>query len=415
MTSRERVLASLEHKQPDQIPVDFNGHSSSGISVQAYRRLREYLGLPQSPLYIYDVIQQLAIVEDDVLDLLGIDVFQLGCEYSRRPDYWQDWELHDGTRCKIPKHIPIHINPNGDYEIYSPKGTLLGVQKKGCLYFEQCYFPFADSERDRFDDLSEYMSEFLWGYVTKPPAPTGLDAEGLKQRAQEAAQLRGSTTRAIYANFGGKFFEPSTYLYRMDNLMMNLALEPDAMHRLYDALLSLHLNALSLYLKAVGPYIDVLGIVGDDLGMQTGPLLSADMFREFLKPRYKAMVDFVKQNYPHIKICMHSCGSIVQFLPDLIDLGIGAVNPVQISCKGMDPKTLKQKFGDSITFWGGGCDTGYYLTQGTPEEIRRHVEENIRTFSPGGGFVFQQVHNILANVPPQNIMAMMEAVNKFRA
>ena len=176
--------------------------------------------------------------------------------------------------------------------------------------------------------------------------------------------------------------------------------------------LSIHLHTLALYLQAVGPYIDVLGLVGDDLGMQTGPLLSPNMFQEFFLPRYKILIDYVKTHYPHIKICMHCCGSIASFLPFLIDLGIDAINPVQISCNGMEPQKLKQEFGNAITFWGGGCDTSYYLTNGSPDEIRNHVRQNIRIFHSGGGFVFQQVHNILANVPPQNIVAMFEAVNE---
>ena len=399
---------------PDRIPVDFNGHSSSGISVQAYCKLRKHLGIKESKLFIYDVIQQLAVVEEDMLDLFRVDVAQLGCEYAKKNDYWKDWQLHDGTPCKIPKHTDITVNNEGDYEIVSKTGKRIGIQKRGCLYFEQTHFPLMENDDREFDDISKYFDEYMWGKISKPPFPAGYDDQGLKIRRQDAMELRKSTDRAIYSNFGAKLFEPSTQLFRMDNLLMELLLDPDRMHLFYDKLLAFHMENIKRYLKETGEYIDILGIAGDDLGMQTGPMISEEMFCAFLKPRYAKMIQFVKTNYPHIKICMHCCGGIYPLIPHLIEIGFDAINPVQISCRDMQPEKLKKEYGRDITFWGGGCDTGSILSNADPQAIKKHVRHNIEIFQKNGGFVFQQVHNILANVPPQNIVAMFEAVDQFR-
>jgi uroporphyrinogen decarboxylase len=163
------------------------------------------------------------------------------------------------------------------------------------------------------------------------------------------------------------------------------------------------------WLKAVGPYIDVM-LFGDDMGGQNGPLMSPKMYREYYRPWHTKLWKRAKELAPHVSIHLHSCGGIEPLLEDLIEAGLESVNPVQISCAGMDARTLKRKYGSRLTFWGGGCDTRHVLPHGTPEEIRNHVREQVRILSPGGGFVFQQVHNILADVPPENIVAMFKAV-----
>ncbi|MFH1941839.1 MAG: uroporphyrinogen decarboxylase family protein, partial [bacterium] len=163
------------------------------------------------------------------------------------------------------------------------------------------------------------------------------------------------------------------------------------------------------YLRLVGDSIDIIAF-GDDLGMQTGPQISPAMYREFFKPRHKTMWDRAKQ-LADVKIMLHCCGGVRELMPDLIEAGLDAINPIQISCRGMDTRSLKAEFGKDIVFWGGGCDTQHILPEGTPETVRAHVREQVEILSPGGGFVFQQVHNILPNVPPENVAAMFEAVN----
>ncbi len=201
------------------------------------------------------------------------------------------------------------------------------------------------------------------------------------------------------------------FLYRNDNFFMMMAGDPDVTHNFLDHLVELHLKNLEDFLSAVGPYIDVV-LFGDDLGMQNGPQMSPRMYREYFKPRHALMWKRAKE-LADVKVMLHCCGGVRELLPDLIDAGLDAINPVQISCKGMDAASLKRDFGDSMVFWGGGCDTQTVLANGTPDEVREHVRGQICTLAPGGGFVFQQVHNILANVPPRNIVAMFEAAGEF--
>jgi len=218
--------------------------------------------------------------------------------------------------------------------------------------------------------------------------------------------LREGTDRAVLGVFGCNLLEWGQFLYRNDNFLALLAAEPDRAHDLLERLTEVHMRSLEKYLGLVGPYIDVI-VFNDDLGMQTGPQISPRMYREFFKPRHGRLWHRAKE-LADVKVMLHSCGGIRLLLPDLIEAGLDAVNPVQISCKGMEAEGLKRDFGKDITFWGGGCDTQWLLSHGTPEAISRHVTEQVEVLRKGGGFVFQQVHNILADVPAENIVAMLD-------
>lgn len=412
MNSRERVLASLSHQQPDRVPVDCNAHRSSGMAVQAYKNLREYLGLPKSELYLYDVIQQLVIIEDDVLDYFNIDVVQLGYEYYKDPNYWKNWTHHNGETYKIPKYIDIQKNANGDFVLYGDFDNVIAKMPKDGLYFGQTYYAYADSEDEEFNDLELQLNQNVWWRIGCPPSPNGFDEEGLRIRRENAKELRNSTTRAIYGIFGGSLLEVGQQTFRMDNFLMEMAANEERVEKFLDKLLEIHMRNLALYLDSVGDYIDIIGF-SDDLGMQTGSMFSIEMFCKYFKPRYAKMWNYIKLRYPNMKICMHSCGGIFTIIPHLVEIGLDAINPVQITCKGMEPAKLKEKYGDTMVFWGGGCDTRYVLSFGTTEEVRENVKENVAAFKPSGGFIFQQVHNMLANVPPQNIVAMYDAVKEF--
>ncbi len=199
----------------------------------------------------------------------------------------------------------------------------------------------------------------------------------------------------------------------MDGFHLLLASDPDLAHRCLDKLLDIYLKRLDLYLGAVGPYIDVM-VCYDDYGMQTGSQISPKMYREFFKPRQKQIWGTAKKLAP-VKVMLHSCGGIFNLLPDMIDAGLDVLTPVQISAKGMEPEQLKAEFGKQLVFWGGGCDTQFVLRSGTPDEIRAHVRHNLDVFSQGGGYIFQQVHNIEADVPPENIVAMFDAVSEWNS
>ncbi len=410
MTSRERVLSAIEHRDPDRVPVDFGGHRSSGIMAIAYARLKQALGITSGDIYVYDTVQQLAIVEPPVLDALGIDVIEMGRGFMTDDADWQDWVLPDGTPCKLPGYINVEQR-GADWFISDGAGTDLGIQKEGCLYFEQTHYPLIERgiRDDDFSDLRDHLGNTMWTGVPHPGAHIPLDEAGLKQLAAGAKALRASTDRAIVGLFGGNLFEIPQFLYRIDNYLTCLALYPDAVVRLTEALTAIHLENLEKWLGAVGPYIDVI-LFGDDLGGQTGPLLSPAMYRRFYKPHHAKMWRRAKE-LADVKVMLHSCGGIEPLLDDLIDAELDTTNPVQITSNAMGAQHLKDRFRDRMCFWGGGCDTRDVLPNGTPDDVRRHVRQQVDIMRMGGGFIFQQVHNVMADVPPENVIAMFQAVN----
>ncbi len=406
MTPRERVLAALNHQESDRVPVDFSGHRSSGISAIAYGKLREYLGLPPRKVRVYDPIQQMAVVDEDVLDRFGIDTIELGRGFALDDAQWEDWTLPDGTPCQIP----VWVKPEpgeGGWVLRAKNGKTIARMPAGVLYFEQCYYPFAE-EAD-LDKVRDALDECMWTSIASPPGPLVAGPEGRQRLIDGAKALRRKTDRAILGLFGGNLLETGQFLFRNDNFLMLLAGDPQKAHRFLDILVEIHLQNLEAFLGAVGDSIDII-VFGDDLGMQKGPQMSPKMYREFFKPRHSILWHRAKE-LANVKVMLHCCGGVRPLLRDLIEAGLDAINPVQISCNGMEPQALKNDFGKDITFWGGGCDTQYFLPESTPQEIRNHVKEMVKIWRPDGGFVFQQVHNILANVPPENIVAMFDAIH----
>jgi len=408
MNARQRVLAALNHRETDRIPVDLSGHRSSGIAAIAYARLREYLGLPRRPVRVYDPVQQLAIVDEDVLERFGVDTIELGRAFALEDRWWTDWVLPDGTPCQMPVWArPKRIE--GGWGLHSPNtGRLVARMPDGCLYFEQTYWPFF--EQDDLNKLESELSESMWTAIASPPGPEVAGPDGPARLAEGARRLRAQTDRAIIGLFGGNLLEMGQFFYRNDGFLMLLAARPRRAHEFLDRVMEMHLRNLERFLGAVGPFIDVV-LFGDDLGMQNGPQISPKMYREFIFPRQQILWLRVRQLAPHLKIQLHCCGGVRELLPGLIEAGLDAINPVQITCRGMEPAGLKRDFGGQLTFWGGGCDTQGVLSHGTPAEVREHVRRLVDIWRPGGGYVFQQVHNILANVPPANIVAMLDAVN----
>jgi uroporphyrinogen decarboxylase len=404
-TSRECVLSALNHKEPVKAPVDFGGHRSSGIMALSYRELRRYLRLPERLPRISDIIQQVVFIDADVLERFGVDTIELGQGFCLADSYWRTWELPGGHPCLIPRWIDVRKHGD-DWFLYSPSGRPLAVQKSGMIYFDQIYWPYENGIPQDLSGLADAMQEVMWA-IPGPPGPD-IDAAEL---AAGARALREGTDKAIIGLFSGNLLEWGQFLCRTDNLLYLLAAEPQDAHRLLDRLTELHLEALERFLGAVGPYIDII-VFGDDLGMQTGPQISPAMYREFFRPRHAVLWRRAKE-LANVKVMLHSCGGIAQLLDDLISAGLDAVNPVQTSCVGMEPVRLKEYSRGRLCLWGGGCDTQHVLPRGTPEEVRAHVLNRLSIMAPGGGFVFQQEHNIQADVPPANITAMFDAVADY--
>lgn len=410
MNSRERLRAALNHEEPDRIPIDFGGHRSSGIAAIAYARLREYLGMASNPIRVYDMIQQLAIVDQEVLARFGVDTIELGRGFALEDEHWVDWSLPDGTPCQIPAwSVPERDEANARWILRSRSGRVIAHMPDGSLYFEQTYYPLLDGPDDE-GAIDAAFDECMWTAIASPSGPLASGPGRDRAFAEGAKALHGSTDRAIIGLFGGNLLEIGQFFYRNDNFYMMMAAEPERTARFLDYLTEIHLDNLEKFLTVVGDFIDVI-VFGDDLGMQSGSQMSPRMYRALFKPRHSRMWKRVKELKPHVAVNLHCCGSVRALLPDLIDAGLDAINPVQINAVGMDAASLKRDFGNQITFWGGGCDTQVVLAHGTPDQVAAHVREQVNTLKPGGGFVFQQVHNILSNVRPENIVAMFDAIN----
>lgn len=409
-TSRQRVISAVNHREPDRVPIDLAGHRSSGIMAIAYDKLKQHLGITSGDIYVYDFVQQLAIIEPEVLDAFGVDTIELGRGFSLAPDDWRDWVLPNGVPCKIPAYIHP-VREDGDWRVYHEDGTLIAIQKEGCLYFEQTHFPLHDSDDERFDDLTSAFEHAMWTALNSPPAPLGYDTdEDLAALRAGAQRLRASTDRAIIALFGGNLLEIGQFLFRNDRFFLLLAGEPERAHRFLDRLVEIHLANVERFLSAVGPYIDII-MFGDDLGMQTGPQISPAMYSEYFQPRQKIMWTRAKE-LADVKVMLHSCGGLYPLIPGLIDAGLDILQPVQTTCTDMEAVRVKREFGRDLCLWGGGSNTRDVLPVGTPAQVAEDVKRRVATLSPGGGFVFQQIHNVMADVPPENIVAMLRSVNR---
>jgi uroporphyrinogen decarboxylase len=410
MTSRERVLAAIEHKDPDKVPVDLGATPSSGISAIAYGRLTEHLELENSRTRIYDVVQELAQPEQSVLNRLGIDAVDIGRTFNTEDTDWYDITLSDGSTAQFPAWF--HPRPEGSaLKAYHPDGTHIATKPEGATFFDQAYFPYVEGYPDTFDDLPEAMSKVLWAAMVHSPWDHAGEEGFWQQLRERALRLREETDYALVVVAGCNLFEWGTFLRRLDNFLMDIYADPDNVERLLDALMEIHISTLEQVCSAVGDVADILRF-GDDLGMDTGPFRSPQKYRKLFKPRHTRLCEYVHKNST-MKTYLHSCGSIYKLIPDLIDAGYDVLNPVQTNAAEMDPATLKREFGKDVCFWGGGADTRTVLNNGTPEQVREHVRERLEIFSPGGGFVFNTVHNIMPDVPPQNILAMFQEIRAF--
>ncbi len=409
-TARQQVLASLSHRQPDRVGVDLGATTSTGISAVAYNKLKRAMGLRAGHTRVFDVIQQLAIVEDELLDRFGVGVAAAGRNYDLSGAAWYTVELADGSEAQWPAYFQPPLREGGARELAAVDGTVIGRMPAGGMFFDQTHFPYAAGYPSSFANLRDDMRHVLWGACPRGPwqeAPEPHFWPKL-QRSAEAVREQG---RAVVLSVGCNLVEWGMFLRRMDNFLMDVYAEPDSVRRLVGALAEVHMATLKRAVEEVGDVVDVFRF-GDDLGMDQGPLMSPAHYRDLFQPTHQRFCRYVKQ-HTQAFTCLHSCGSIYPLIPDLIDAGFDCLNPVQTSCRDMDPARLKREFGRDVTFWGGGCDTRRVLNRATPAEVQRHVLERLEILSPGGGFVFCTIHNILPEVPPENVIAMFEAVERF--
>ena len=407
MTSRERILSAISHKQPDRVPVDLGATPSSGISVVAWHNLVRHLGIKQHN-NVYDVIQEVTQPEMELLDLFRVDVLDVGRYFNSSPDYWHKLELMKGYPGLYPKWFNPEKQPDGSFLVAGKTGEFIGKMPLGATFFDQVIFPYVDGYPSDYKNISHDMLRVSWGGFGFPPFDRINEKNFWKTLRETIIKERSKTDKAFLIGVGCNLFEWGTFLRRIDNFLMDLYLDPANVHRLLDKLMEMHMDFLSKVCESVGDIVEIIKF-GDDLGTNTGPFMPPEIYNEFFGPRHKILCDYVKANST-AHTMLHCCGGIYELIPELIEAGFEILNPVQINAVNMEPERLKKEFGKDLTFWGGGCNTQSILNQATPKQVKDHVRRNIEVFSKGGGFVFTTVHNIMPDVPPQNIVAMYEAV-----
>lgn len=372
MTPRERLLTARNHREPDRVPRDLGGRVT-GIAVAAYEALTEFFGLDEE-VRIIDYKQQLAGPSEEVLRRLGIDTRYIA---PGSPSGWEREVAEDET----------------GYTYVDRWGIELRMPKEDGYYFDMVGHPLAGLT---VDDLDSYP----WPDPTDPGLTDGL--------REEARRLSEETDYALVGEPSSSLFERAWYLRGFQNFMMDLVTDEEFATGLLDKLLELRMAGLEGFLREVGDYIHVIRL-GDDLGQQGGPLIAPPLYRRLVKPRQRGLISFVRER-TDAHVFFHTCGSVVEFLPDLIEIGVDILNPVQVSARDMDPAWLKAEYGDRLTFWGG-VDTQHVLPNGTPEEVTAEARRRIEQLGDGGGYVLDAVHNIQADVPPENIVALYAAAD----
>ena len=399
MTSRERILLTLKHKEPDRVPIDLGGMRSSGIHAIAYNKLKRYLNCEDKSVRIFDLGQQLAVVDDEIRERVTSDVVELkrlDGGFGTRINSWKQIDLFlDGGEYYVPTDFNPKVLADGSFAI-EIEGKIVALMPKGGYYFDSRYAPLANaSERKEIDII---LSNRI----------TGEELDFLEAQARE---IKNNTDCAILGSFGGNFMEMGHMLFGYQEFMVSLILNKSFIEYFLSKLEEKYLEEIELYLNRVGKYIDII-VLGDDYGTQEGLQISLEMFRQLFKPHLKALCDFIEKR-SDVYIFLHSCGSVSKLIPDFIDAGIQILNPVQTSAKGMSPEFLKREFAKDIVFWGGGCDTQRILPFGTLEEVENDVKKRIDIFAPKGGFVFAAIHNIQQEVSPEKCLRLFDTARDY--
>ena len=419
MNARERVQIALAHEEPDRVPLDLGASAVTGIHVSSVYQLRQALGLdaPGTPIKVIEPYQMLGEVEPNLMDALGVDVVGLGSEktlFGFKNEGWKPWALFDGTPVLVPEEFNTEPEPNGDILMY-PEGDKSappsGRMPEGGYYFDTIIRqpPLDEDHLDVRENLEEFGP---------------ISDEELAHFQREAERLFQETDKAVLANFGGTAFGdialvPAPWLKHPKGIRdvaewyVSTVARRDYVYEVFERQCELALANLERIYQVVGDRVSVIFVTGTDFGTQKGPFLSRQTYRELFMPFHQRVNDWVHENTPW-KTFTHTCGSVVALLPDFIEAGFDILNPVQCSAAGMDPQLLKDRFGREIVFWGGGVDTQHTLPFGSPDDVRREVRERIEIFRPGGGFVFNTIHNIQARVPVENLVALFETVRDCR-
>ena len=411
MTGRERIRCVIEHKEADRVPIDIGAMRSTGIATIAYNRLVKTLGIDDGPSRMYDFQQQLAYPSKNIRDRFHVDAIDAGQGFLEDASEWREWILNDGSTCVVPKYLHLEIDDDSNVFLKNEHGIVLGQKPASSLYTDQAYWHYGDLSKlpEAIDDTD--LSMHMWAIPCPPFHLNIYDDEQNTLFIEKIKMLHDTTDYAVMLSIGHSLFEVGSFLRKIDNFLVDIYTDRKGANRLLDKLVEKYMAILEKILHDVKDYVDIIQF-GDDLGIQRGLWMDPDIIKEVFIPRYKKMWDFV-HDHSDCKIFFHSCGSVYDVIPLLIDAGLDILNPVQTNTTKMEPERLKKEFGKEITFWGGGCDTRSVLPQGTPEDVKEDVKRRIEIFAKDGGFVFNQIHNVLADVPPQNMIAMYDAAYEY--
>ena len=380
MTSRERMLTALKHQEPDRIPLDLASTQVTGISSVAYTNLLKFLDVPAGQPQVCDEIQQICIPDDTIMQKFGVDTRGL-------------WPL------TYSNHGINNID-DGEYLSHTNEWGLKYRIKKGGAHWYDLYESPMAAATITVPEIEEHN----W-----PDGGAKYRFEGIRE---QALKYREQGYVVVLKSLCAGLLEMAIRLRGMENCLIDMMVNQEGAGKLLDCILRVKLDYWESAFQELGDVVDILA-EADDFGTQTSQLISPGMFREIVRPRQAELIGFMKSRAPQASVFFHSCGSIRALLPDFIEMGIDIINPVHIRAAGMEPKQLKQDFGNDITFWGGGIDTQDTLPHGTPDQVRDEVKMNIDALAPGGGFVFNTIHNIQADVPPENILALYETLQEY--
>jgi uroporphyrinogen decarboxylase len=406
MTSRERVIAALNHTEPDKIPLDLGGTTVSGIHAVAYRKLKAALNIAGGSVRVYDCAQQLALVEDQVRDVLHVDTKNV---VPAKLTKWRDGIMPDGNPCLYPADFLPETLPDGS-KVTRDRGGMYGDNEEGSVtlhlapgayYYEMPCHPLANAKSK--EDIDSF------------PLYWQMDAETASELQKNLDMVRRSTDYAIVVEtwtggWAGNY-EVFQLLRGWDNFLVDLAANPEFARYMLEVRLEAVLKRWEQMIEILGDVPQVV-CIGDDLGLQDGPQISPELYRKIIKPIHQKFVSFIKSRTKS-RILIHTCGSVYKLIPDLIEVGIDILNPVQVGAKDMDSRRLKKEFGKDLVFWGG-IDTQHVLPFGKVADVRDEVKKRIDDFAPGGGYVFNTVHNIQYDVPIENLLAMFETFERYR-
>lgn len=419
LTSRERVRRTLNHQEPDLVPMDFGGSVLTGMHVDAVYRLRQALGLdePGMPVKVIDPYQMLGEVGLDLMDRLGADVVRLGNRrtmFGFRNENWKPWTTFAGTPVLVPGGFNTDLEPNGDLLLY-PEGDKSvppsGIMPAGGFYFDAIIRqpPIDDANLNVEDNVQEF---------------TAVTNDDLAYYAAEAERLYTQTDKAILGDFGGTAFGdiamvPAAWIKHPRGIRdvaewyMSAIIRRDYVYGVFERQCEIGLANLAKIYEVVGEKVMVLQVTGTDFGTQNAPFISPKTYCDLYKPFHKQVNDWV-HTHTGWKTFIHTDGALMPLMPHFVEAGFDILNPVQFTATGMEPPAVKGKFGDSLVVWGAGVDTQKVLPFGTPDEVRAQVRDNIRVFAPGGGYVFATVHNVQPPTPVENLLAMYETVAEMR-